>query len=70
MLRGMARRVAILGFDGAQMLDVVGPFEVFSGANEALRAQAARGADRLGSRLRHRRIAPPRLRPRRRPLTP
>jgi transcriptional regulator GlxA family with amidase domain len=46
MLRGMARRVAILGFDGAQMLDVVGPFEVFSGANEALRAQAARGRPR------------------------
>ena len=35
-----------MGFDGAQMLDVIGPFEVFSGANEALRAQAARGRPR------------------------
>jgi transcriptional regulator GlxA family with amidase domain len=42
----MARRVAILGFDGAQLLDLIGPFEVFSGANEALRAQAAKGRPR------------------------
>jgi transcriptional regulator GlxA family with amidase domain len=36
----MSRQVAILGFDGAQMLDVIGPYEVFMGANEALRAQS------------------------------
>ena len=42
----MARRVAIVGFDDAQMLDVVGPFEVFAAANKALREQAARGRTR------------------------
>src|SRR5476649_2577680 len=36
----MSRQVAILGFDGAQMLDVIGPYEVFMGANEALRVQS------------------------------
>jgi transcriptional regulator GlxA family with amidase domain len=46
MLSGMARKVAILGFDGAQMLDVIGPYETFAAANEALRAQAASGKPR------------------------
>jgi transcriptional regulator GlxA family with amidase domain len=46
ILRGMARKVAILGFDGAQMLDVIGPYETFAAANEALRAQAASGRPR------------------------
>ena len=35
----MGRRIAILAFDGAQMLDVVGPFEVFAAANKSLKAE-------------------------------
>jgi transcriptional regulator GlxA family with amidase domain len=36
----MARRVVIVGFEGCQTLDVVGPLDVFAGAREA---QARRG---------------------------
>jgi len=38
----MARRIALVCFDQAQPLDVVGPYEVFAGANEAQRASGAR----------------------------
>ena len=33
--RGMARRIVLVCFDQAQPLDIVGPFEVFAGANAA-----------------------------------
>jgi transcriptional regulator GlxA family with amidase domain len=39
------RRVAILAFDGCQMLDVIGPHEVFAGAREL---SSRRGASDLG----------------------
>ena len=37
----MARPVLILGFAGVQALDLVGPFEVFTGASLYLRARTA-----------------------------
>ena len=39
----MARTVLILGFEGVQALDMVGPFEVFTGASLYLTAQGVGG---------------------------
>jgi len=36
MPRSDSRRIVIVGFAGMQSLDVVGPFDVFSGADQAL----------------------------------
>ena len=42
---GMARQVLILGFEGVQALDMVGPFEVFTGATLYAHAHHADGYD-------------------------
>ena len=38
------QQVVIVGFDGMQSLDAVGPYEVFAGATQALRSAGVRGA--------------------------
>jgi transcriptional regulator GlxA family with amidase domain len=43
--QGTTRHVAMVGFDGFQLLDVTGPLEVFSLASRLLRAQGQRGAE-------------------------
>ncbi|NHA14345.1 GlxA family transcriptional regulator [Thioalkalivibrio sp. XN279] len=42
---GTTRQVAMVGFDGFQLLDVTGPLEVFSSASRLLRAQGYRGPE-------------------------
>jgi transcriptional regulator GlxA family with amidase domain len=42
MLEGMTRRIALIGFEQAQLLDILGPYEVFAAANALRRAQGAR----------------------------
>src|SRR6201999_38773 len=39
----MTRKVLIVGFQGVQALDLVGPFDVFAGASVALVAQGKEG---------------------------
>ncbi len=40
---GMTRKVLVVGFAGVQALDLVGPFEVFTGASAVLAAQGKQG---------------------------